>query len=179
MTETSLINACINNNERAQKQLFETHAPKLFGVCLRYTSCEAEANDMMQIAFIKIFQKLPQFTFSGSFDGWMRRITVNTCLDEIRKHKVKDHIPLEYAEGQAYESQNALTNIRTQELLKLIQQLPQGYRTVFNMFAIEGFSHKEIATALNITENTSKSQYRKARLWLQDALHSLDKRIIA
>lgn len=179
MNEASLITACLSNNEMAQKRLFDVHAPKVYGVCLRYASCEAEANDMMQNAFIKVFQKLPQFNQTGSLGGWIRKITVNTCLDEIRKRKTSDHIPLEFAESRAHETQNALTNIRTQELLSLVQKLPSGYRTVFNMFAIEGYSHREIADELNITENTSKSQYRKARLWLQEALHALDKRIIA
>lgn len=179
MDETLLIRDCLAHNPGAQKKLFQENSSFLYGVCLRYASCEAEANDMLQNAFIKIFQKLPTFNFDGSFKGWMRKITVNTCLDEIRKRKVKDHIPLEYAEDAAHQSNHTLSNIRTQELLSLVQQLPSGYRTVFNMFAIEGYSHKEIANELNITENTSKSQYRKARLWLQDALHSLDKRIIA
>lgn len=179
MTESSLISACLSENEMAQKQLFDLHASKVFGVCLRYANCEAEASDMMQNAFIKVFQKLPQFNQSGSLGGWIRKITVNTCLDEIRKRKTSEHVPLEFAESSAHEPQNALTNIRTQELLQLIQELPQGYRTVFNLFAIEGYSHKEIADKLSITESTSKSQYRKARLWLQDALHTLDKRITA
>lgn len=179
MTETALIEACINNDGMAQKKLFTMHSSRLFGICLRYANGHTEASDMLQNAFIKIFEKLPSFSNSGSFEGWMRRITVNTCLDEIRKRKQSDHIPLEIIEGKAHQTQEALSNIRTQELLQLIQQLPHGYRTVFNMFAIEGYSHKEIAQELEITENTSKSQYRKARLWLQDALLELDKRIIA
>jgi RNA polymerase sigma-70 factor (ECF subfamily) len=176
MTEDELIKACLANNNRAQKTLFETYSPRLMGVCLRYAQNRDEANDMLQDGFIKIFQKLNTYSGNGSFGGWMHRTVSNTCLDAIRKNKkYKFSVEIEHAEDQVFETESAISEIRTKELLALIQRLPDGYRIVFNMFAIEGYGHKEIAEKLAITENTSKSQYRKARLWLQKELKELDK----
>lgn len=176
MTEDELIKACLNNSARAQKLLFENYSPRLMGVCLRYAQNQDEANDMLQDGFIKIFQKLSSFSGTGSFGGWMHRTMSNTCLDAIRKNKkYRFSVEINEAESQVHVSENALTEIRTKELLSLIQKLPDGYRVVFNMFAIEGYGHKEIAEKLGVTENTSKSQYRKARLWLQKELVELDK----
>ena len=176
MTEEELIKACLNKNARAQKLLFETYSPRLMGVCLRYAENRDEANDMLQDGFIKIFQKLESYSGKGSFGGWVHRTMSNTCLDAIRKNKkYKFGVELEKAEDQVHANESAFSEIRTKELLQLIQKLPDGYRVVFNMFAIEGYGHKEIADQLEITENTSKSQYRKARLWLQKELIELDK----
>jgi len=176
MTEEELIEACINNNGRAQKKLFDSYSPRLMGVCLRYADDQDEANDMMQEGFIKIFNKMDKYSGSGSFGGWMHRTMVNTCLDGIRKKsKFKFDVTFEKAEYLLHEEETTLSQIRTKELLNLIQGLPKGYQIVFNMFAIEGFSHKEIADKLEISESTSKSQYRKARIWLQKAIVELDK----
>ncbi len=176
MTEEELIKACKQNNARAQKLFFERYSPRLMGVCIRYSNSQDEANDMLQDGFIKIFQKLGSFNGTGSFEGWMHRTMSNTCLDNIRKNKkFKFGVEIENAESEVHVPENALSEIRTKELLELIARLPEGYRIVFNMFAIEGYGHKEIADELGITENTSKSQYRKARLWLQKELVELDK----
>ena len=176
MTEDELIKACIEKNNRAQKTLFDEFSPRLLGVCLRYAQNRDEAQDMLQDGFIKIFQKLEAYSGTGSFGGWMHRTMVNTCLDSIRKNsKYKYSVEIEKADYLVHDEATALSNIRTKELLVLIQQLPDGYRVVFNMFAIEGYGHKEIAEKLNITENTSKSQFRKARLKLQKAIIELDK----
>ena len=176
MTEDELIKACIENNQRAQKILFDNYSPRLLGICLRYASGKDEANDMLQDGFIKIFAKMHTFSGEGSFGGWAHRAMVNTCLDHIRKNKkfLRD-VELETVEYDIHEDENALSQIRTKELLALIHELPEGYRMVFNMFAIEGYGHKEIGEMLQISENTSKSQYRKARLWLQKAIIELDK----
>ncbi|MFT5876665.1 MAG: RNA polymerase sigma factor (sigma-70 family) [Dokdonia sp.] len=176
MTDSELVKACLENNARAQKALFEMYSPKFMGVCLRYAQNQDEANDMLQDGFIKIFQKLKSYSGSGSFGGWMHRTIVNTCLDTLRKNKkFKFSVEIEHAEGQVFTSDTALSDIRTKELMQLVQRLPDGYRVVFNMFAIEGYGHKEIAEKLGVTENTSKSQYRKARFWLQKELIELDK----
>lgn len=176
MTEVELIQACIENNQRAQKRLFDEFSPRLMGVCLRYASGRDEANDMLQDGFIKIFQKLETYNGKGSFAGWLHRTVVNTCLDQIRKNtKFLSHVEIEKAEYQAFSDETTLSQLHTQELLNLIQQLPNGYKVVFNMFGIEGYSHKEIAEMLGISESTSKSQYRKARLTLQKAVRDLDK----
>ena len=175
MTEDELIKACINKNERAQKTLFDNFSPRLMGVCLRYAQNRDEAKDMLQDGFIKIFQKLEAFSGTGSFGGWMHRTMVNTCLDAIRKNsKHLYSVEIEKADHLIQLDETILSEIRTKELLGLVQQLPDGYRLVFNMFAIEGYGHKEIAEELGISENTSKSQFRKARLWLQKAIIELD-----
>jgi RNA polymerase sigma-70 factor (ECF subfamily) len=176
MTEGELIEACINNDKRAQKKLFDQFSPRLMGVCLRYAQDRHEAQDMLQDGFIKIFQKIDTYTGKGSFGGWLHRAIVNTCLDHIRKNsKYRYKVEIEKAESEVYQSESAISAIRTKELLQLVHELPEGYRIVFNMFAIEGYGHKEIAKELNITENTSKSQYRKARLHLQKAISKLDR----
>ena len=176
MTEEELIKACIRNDGRAQKEIFDSFSPRLMGVCLRYAADRDEANDMMQEGFIKIFQKIEKYSGSGSFGGWLHRTMVNTCLDAIRKKsKFKYNVEFEKAEYLVKEEELILSQIRTKELLGLVQGLPKGYRIVFNMFAIEGYSHKEIAEELEITESTSKSQYRKARISLQKAIVELDK----
>lgn len=176
MTEGELIAACINKDKRAQKKLFDQFSPKLMGVCLRYAQDRDEAQDMLQDGFIKIFQKIETYSGKGSFGGWLHRAMVNTCLDHIRKNsKFRYKVEIEKADLETDNAESALSVLRTKELLQLIQELPEGYRIVFNMFAIEGFGHKEIAEELNITENTSKSQYRKARLHLQKAISKLDR----
>ncbi|MGB0805104.1 MAG: RNA polymerase sigma factor [Salibacteraceae bacterium] len=176
MTEDEIIKACLNNNARAQKTLFERYSPRLMGVCLRYAQDRDEANDMLQDGFIKIFQKMSSYSGKGAFGGWMHRTMTNTCLDAIRKNKkFRFSVDITEAEDKVNVTESALSEIRTKELLELIQKLPDGYRVVFNLFAIEGYGHKEIAEKLEITENTSKSQYRKARLWLQKELVKLDK----
>ena len=176
MTEEELIQACLKNDSRAQKVFFDKYSPRLMGICIRYSSNREEANDMLQDGFIKIFQKLGSYGGTGSFGGWIHRTMSNTCLDIIRKNrKFKFGVEIEKAENEVHISESAFSEIRTKELLGLIAKLPEGYRIVFNMFAIEGYGHKEIAVKLGITENTSKSQYRKARLWLQKELAELDK----
>jgi RNA polymerase sigma-70 factor (ECF subfamily) len=178
MTEDELITACLKNNPRAQKALFEKYSGKLMGVCLRYATDRDEAQDMLQDGFVKIFQKLDSYTGEGSFGGWVHRLMVNTCLDALRKNKAMGFsVEIEKADFQMDGVEDALSQLRTQDLLRLIQDLPDGYRVVFNMFAIEGYGHAEIAESLGISENTSKSQYRKAKFKLQEALHKLESRI--
>ena len=176
MTEDELIKACLQNNQRAQKVLFDTHSPRLMGVCLRYASDRDEAQDMLQDGFIKIFQKLDTYTGEGAFGGWIHKLIVNTCLDHIRRtKKLGFAVEIDKEDASWSEAEDALSQMRTKELLELIQKLPEGYRIVFNMFAIEGYGHREISEMLDIAENTSKSQYRKAKIWLQNAIERLDK----
>ena len=176
MTELELIKACVNNDAIAQKSLFETYSPKFMVVCLRYAQYQDEASDMLQDGFVKIFQKIDAYQGAGSFAGWMHKIVVNTCLDTLRKNKkFRFSVELDQVENEAFSNESIYSSIRTKELLELIQRLPDGYRVVFNLFAIEGYSHKEIAEKLNVSESTSKSQYRKARFWLQKKMIELDK----
>jgi RNA polymerase sigma-70 factor (ECF subfamily) len=125
---------------------------------------------MFQESLIRIFQKLPDFRFEGSFEGWMKRITVNQCLDAIRKDKSKLFDDLESNESVEVQFNTAADQLQANDLLKLLSKLPLGYRTVFNLYAIEGFTHQEIANSLGISESTSKTQLFKARKWLQQRL---------
>ena len=168
MTDAELINRCVSGEIRAQKLLFDTYSRRMMGICLRYAADLSEAEDMMQEGWIKVFKNLSMFRFEGSFEGWIKRIMVNTSLDYLRKNKkLGPHIDEDEAHEVQSQEPEASDTMSAKELMKIIQRLPTGYRTVFNLFAIEGFSHKEIAAMLNITENTSKSQYSRARGHLQ------------
>lgn len=170
MDEKKLIQACIREDKSAQKALYELFSAKMYFVCLRYARHEAEAQDILQDAFIKVFDKLDSFRFNGSFEGWVRRIMVNTALNNCRKSNYKyENIGIEDYQDKVVSSK-AISWLSEQELLAIIQQLPDGYRMVFNLYIIEGYSHKEIAEMLEISENTSRSQLAKARKWMQNVL---------
>ncbi len=174
MDDFALIDNCLKGDQRSQRALFEKYAPRMYTVCLRYAKDPDEAQDMLQDAFVKIFAKLSAYQGNGSFEGWIRRITVNTALDHIRKNlKFQDNTTMD---SKAYRLEQNTFNgdtLEEKDLLKLVSELPDGYRIVFNMFAIEGYSHKEIADQLNISENTSKSQYSRARAYLIQKLKKI------
>lgn len=173
MDEKKLIQACIKEDKSAQKALYDLFSAKMYFVCLRYARHEAEAQDILQDAFIKVFDKLDSYRFSGSFEGWVRRIMVNTALNYCRKSTYKyENIGIEDYQDKVVNSK-AISRLSEQELLGIIQQLPDGYRMVFNLYIIEGYSHKEIAEMLSISENTSRSQLAKARKWMQNVLEKL------
>ena len=174
MNEEILVKKCIEGDNRAQKKLFDLFAPKLFGVCLRYMKDHDLAQDTLQDGFVKIFTKLSHYNGKGSFEGWMRRITVNTCLDQLRKdQKLKVNTPIDDVSFLVKDNHWIEEELTAKDLLKLVESLPDGYRVVFNMFAIEGYSHKEIAEQLNISENTSKSQFSRAKSHLRRKLIEL------
>jgi len=174
MNEDILVKKCIEGDNRAQKKLFDLFAPKLFGVCLRYMKDHNLAQDTLQDGFVKIFTKLSDYNGKGSFEGWMRRITVNTCLDQLRKdQKLKVNTPIDDVSFLVKDNHWIEEELTAKDLLKLVESLPDGYRVVFNMFAIEGYSHKEIAEQLNISENTSKSQFSRAKSHLRRKLIEL------
>lgn len=171
MEDYDLVRACIKGNPRAQKALFDKYAQKMFSVCLRYMRKTEEAEDALQDSFIKIFCKLPNFKYEGVLEGWIRRIVVNSCLDQIRKNsKFLNDVQAEEVEYKLDQNSFIVENLMAQDLMNLIQKMPDGYRVVFNMFAIEGFSHQEISEHLGITESTSKSQYLRARAYLRDRI---------
>ena len=169
-SEEELINLCRKGDRSAQKTLYEKYSSKMYGVSLRYVRNEAEAEDITITSFVKVFSKLDQFKSEGSFEGWIRRIVVNESLGYIRKNNnMYLEVDIEYADREPnYDSLG--TRLEAEDLLKLVQQLPVGYRTVFNLYAIEGYSHQEIADQLGISENTSKSQLSRARALLQKQL---------
>lgn len=175
INDSLLIKNCLRGDSLAQRALFDKFAPKMLSVCMRYTKNKAQAEDILQDGFIKIFQKLSSFKDKGSLEGWIRRIMVNTALDQIRKDvKFKNDVPMDNIDYRLELNSYILENLLAEDLLKLINEMPSGYKTVFNLFAIEGFSHKEIAEKLQISENTSKSQYSRARAYLKEKLVQLE-----
>ncbi len=169
-----LIKACKRGDSRAQHQLFEAHQARLFGICLRYARDRPEAQDMLQEAFLAIFRDLNQFTGSGSFEGWSHRVTVHSALQCLRRKN-----PLRFAEDFSElpaESRHVRPDaeMNSAAILHMVQQLPDGYRTVFNLHCVEGYAYNEIATELGITESAVRSQYARAckqlRVWLEKFL---------
>ena len=164
-----IINGCLNGNRRDQELLYRRHAAKLYAICLQYSGNDDEARDILQDGFIKIFENLVHYKHEGSFEGWMRRITVNTALEKFRsRHNLYrvddiDQIP----EPDADPDNQDYAGLDAEDLLNIIRELPPKYRMVFNLFAIEGYSHNEISKMVNISEGTSKSNLSRARVILQ------------
>lgn len=175
MSDVEMLEGCKANKEHAQRFLFNRYARIMTGVCLRYADTYEEAQDIVQDAFIKVFKKIGTFSGKGSLEGWIRRIMVNTALDYLRSIKnERFNIAVDDVQYKLKEDQLVISSLQAEDLLKIIQTLPTGYRTVFNMYAIEGYSHKEIASELSISENTSKSQYSRARTLLQKKLEEIN-----
>ena len=171
----ALIIECLNGSSLAQKKLFEKFAPKMMYLCLRYAKDKESAEDMLQEGFIKVFNNLINYKNNGSFEGWMRKIFVNTALDVLRKEKeFKLNTSLDDLDYMVSSSELASDTIEAEDLYKMIKELPNGYQVVFNLFAIEGYSHKEIADLLMISEETSKSQYFRARSFLRKKLEKIE-----
>jgi RNA polymerase sigma factor (sigma-70 family) len=168
--EATLVSECISGNRKSQKSLYEHYASKMFAICLRYARNQMDAEDILQEAFVKLFNNLHKFRGEGSFDGWVRRIFVNTAIEHIRRKQMvtADSDGLENTLADKYKT--ALDNLFEKDLLKNANGLSDGYKTVFNMYAVEGFSHKEIADRLGITESTSKSQFSRAKAILRNML---------
>ncbi|TSJ46352.1 RNA polymerase sigma factor [Fluviicola chungangensis] len=174
MDDLTLVNECAKGNSKAQRALFDKFAPKMLAVCQRYLRNTQEAEDVLQDGFVKVFQKIVDFKMEGSLEGWIRRIVVNTALDTIRKNKkLLDDVQVEEVQYKVSFTDHQFDGMDLAQLMKLIDEMPDGYRIVFNMFAIEGYSHKEIADTLGVTENTSKSQYSRARAFLRTQLELL------
>ncbi len=168
MLSAEIIKECIEGNRTAQEKLYNFYASRMRGTCLRYSSSVFEAEDIFQDGFIKVFAHLKNYKNQGSFDGWIRRIIVNTAIDTYKKNIVaKDHVPYDTLEEDEIVQVEIEDNLDAEDLIAILSRLPAGYRMVFNLYAIEGFSHKEIAELLEITESTSKSQLFKARKQIQ------------
>lgn len=165
-SQESTIKRAIQQNREAQKEIFEQHSPKMMGVCRQYVKDNHHAEELMLSGFLKVFTHLHKFKHEGSFEGWIRRIMINTCLSYLRKKNPMKPTDQEYVYND-YATDN-LENTSVDDIQKLIDGLPEGYKMVFNLFAIEGYKHVEIAEELGITVSTSKSQLFKARKWLQE-----------
>ncbi len=173
--ETDLIEKCLRNDQQAQHALYKMFSGKMYALCCRYVKDRMEAEDVLVIAFTKIFERISQYKGEGSFEGWIRRVMVNESLTYLRKNKnmyLETDIEAASREPDYQQLENQL---EAEDLLKLIEELPTGYRMVFNLYAIDGYTHQEIADQLGISENTSKSQLSRARALLQRRLLEQEK----
>jgi RNA polymerase sigma-70 factor (ECF subfamily) len=175
MEEHLLIRRCIQGHPAAQKQLYERYQSGLFGLCLRYARSEAEALDFLQEGFIKIFRDLQDFRGDGPLEAWMRRIIVNTAISKLRRKGWTREEQFNWEAIPDEEPETEADGLDAEQLIQLIRELPDGFRTVFNLYAIEGYAHKEIAQILDIAESTSRSQYQRARRQLQERIRELEK----
>ncbi len=172
ITESDLIVGCKEGNRRMQEELYRRLSPRMYAVCLRYAGNSEEAEDILQEGFIKVFKKLDSFRGEGSFEGWVRRIFVNTAIEHFRRKRYL--MPVTEKEENTIEGKyvSVLDDLAEKDILALVQELSPGYRTVFNMYVVEGYTHKEIADMLGISEGTSKSQLSRAKVILQDMVRT-------
>ncbi len=173
MTDKELVEGCIREDRKCQRLLWDKYSRKIMALCLRYCQNQEEAEDALMETFVKIYDKLGDFRFQSSLETWMRRVAVNISINKIRARK-NIWTDISEAEYEIGYQDNSFDQLNVNQLLKLIEQLPVGYRMVFNLYAIEGFSHKEIAETLQIDEGTSRSQLAKARKALQSMLNNLN-----
>jgi len=174
-TIDELVKRCKANERKAQEMLYKQFASKMLGVCLRYATDRMEAEDMLQNGFIKVFNKIADYRGDGSFEGWMRRIMVHSSIEYYRKyHKMVQLVDIEDAASHTSVDAQATSTLAANELMALIQQLAPGYRIVFNLYAIEGYSHREIAEITGISEGASKSQLSRARSVLKEQIVKME-----
>lgn len=176
VSEKDLVKGCQRGKAKYQRLLYERYAPKMLGVCMRYFHSKDEAQDALQDGFVKIYTKINSFRGQGSLEGWIRRIMVNTSLSLLRNN-LKHLYHADVADEKVHIADSSMDydQFNVQDILKLIQGLPKGYRIIFNMYEIDGYSHKELAEELKISINTSKSQLLKARRYLRNELEKLHK----
>jgi RNA polymerase sigma factor (sigma-70 family) len=175
-SDLEVVDGCLSGKSQFEEILYHRYSGRLMAICRRYAKSQDEAQDVFHDAFVRIFQHLHTFDRNGSFEGWMKRICVNTAINNFRKNKdTYQHLDVTETEDLAHTEMNALDSLSNQELIEMINRLPEGYRMVFNLHAIEGYTHPEIAEMLNIAEGTSKSQLVKAKAYLKQllALHSI------
>jgi RNA polymerase sigma-70 factor (ECF subfamily) len=171
MTEEMLLQGCLQNDATAQQELYYRYSPKMLSVCYRYAKAREDAEDMLQEGFIKVFSQIDKYENRGSLEGWILRIIVHTCINHLKKNKkFNDHVDLAFAGNIVIREDNIPAIIQAKQIVECIRSLPIGYRTVLNLYAIEGYSHKEIASLLDIEESTSRSQYTRAKSMLEEIL---------
>jgi RNA polymerase sigma factor (sigma-70 family) len=171
MTEEALLRECLQNKPAAQKELYERYSPKMLAVCYRYGHNREDAEDMLQEGFIKVFTQMHSFENRGALEGWIRRIIVHTCINILKKNKkFNESVDLIHANSIQIREESIPSIMQAKEVVGSIRLLPIGYRTVLNLYAIEGFSHREISEMLDIEESTSRSQYTRAKAMLEDIL---------
>jgi RNA polymerase sigma factor (sigma-70 family) len=169
-----LIEKCKAADRKACELLYKQFASKMLAVCLRYATDKMEAEDMLQNGFIRVFNKINDYRGDGSFEGWMRRIMVHSSIEYYRKHHKMVKVDIEESGYEQSVNAAAASSLEAKDLLKMIQELPAGYRMVFNLYAVEGYSHREIAEIVGITEGASKSQLSRARGLLKQRIETLE-----
>jgi RNA polymerase sigma factor (sigma-70 family) len=171
MSEDVLIQGCLRNDATAQQELYYKYSPKMLSVCYRYAKSREDAEDMLQEGFIKVFTQIHQFQNRGALEGWIRRIIVHTCINNLKKNKkFSESVDIIHASSISVREDNIPSILQAKQVVESIRLLPLGYRTVLNLYAIEGYSHREIAEILDIEESTSRSQYTRAKAMLEDIL---------
>lgn len=171
MTEEVILEGCLRNDSNAQRELYNQYSPKMLAVCYRYAHNREDAEDMLQEGFIKVFLQLRTFENRGSFEGWIRKIIVHTCINILKKNKkFNESVDLIHASAIQIREDSVPAVVQVKQIVECIRTLPIGYRTVLNLFAIEGYSHREIAQLLDIEESTSRSQFTRAKSMLEDVL---------
>jgi RNA polymerase sigma factor (sigma-70 family) len=177
MTEEAILQGCLHNQPVAQRELYNRFSPKMLAVCYRFAHNREDAEDMLQEAFIKVFSQIHTFQNKGAFEGWIRRIIVHTCINHLKKNKrFNESVDIINANAIQVREESIPSIVQAKQIVECIRLLPIGYRTVLNLYAIEGYSHKEIAEMLDVEESTSRSQYTRAKQMLEDIL--LKKKII-
>ena len=171
MTEEAILQGCLKNQPVAQQELYSRYSPKMLSVCYRFARNREDAEDMLQEGFIKVFLQMHSFESRGSFEGWIRRIIVHTCINILKKNKkFNESVDIIHATGVQIREESVPAIIQAKQVVECIRMLPIGYRTVLNLYAIEGYSHREIANILGIEESTSRSQYTRAKAMLENIL---------
>jgi len=171
MTEEALLKGCMNNDPAAQRELYNRYSSKMLAVCYRYAHSREDAEDMLQEGFIKVFLQVHTFENRGAFEGWIRRIIVHTCINILKKNKkFNESVDIIHATSMQIREESVSAIIQAKQVVECIRLLPIGYRTVLNLYAVEGYSHREIAGMLDIEESTSRSQYTRAKAMLEDIL---------
>ncbi len=171
MTEEAILQGCLRNESTAQKELYDRYSPKMLAVCYRFGHNREDAEDMLQEGFIKVFSQIHTFRNQGAFEGWVRRIIVHTCINNLKKNKkFNESVDIIHATTLQVREESVPSIVQAKQVVECIRLLPLGYRTVLNLYAIEGYSHKEISIMLEIEESTSRSQYTRAKQMLEDIL---------
>jgi RNA polymerase sigma factor (sigma-70 family) len=171
MTEEAILKGCLQNEATAQRELYNRYSPKMLSVCYRFAHNREDAEDMLQEGFIKIFSQMHTFGNRGAFEGWVRRIIVHTCINILKKNKkFNESVDIIHATGAQVREESVPSIVQAKQIVECIRMLPIGYRTVLNLYAIEGYSHREIGMMLDIEESTSRSQYTRAKAMLEDIL---------
>lgn len=171
MTEEALLKGCMNNEQAAQRELYNRYSSKMLAVCYRYAHSREDAEDMLQEGFIKVFLQVHTFENRGAFEGWIRRIIVHTCINILKKNKkFNESVDIIHATSMQIREESVSAIIQAKQVVECIRLLPIGYRTVLNLYAVEGYSHREIAGMLDIEESTSRSQFTRAKAMLEDIL---------